>query len=66
VGELPGLGRYERRGQGPPVVILSNPQADPALWAQPFTSALVGAGQRCCCWPATRRSSSAMTATPGN
>jgi pimeloyl-ACP methyl ester carboxylesterase len=44
VGELPGLGRYERRGQGPPVVILSNPQADPALWAQPFTSALASAG----------------------
>jgi pimeloyl-ACP methyl ester carboxylesterase len=44
VGELSGIGRYERRGQGPPVVILSNPQADPAWWAQPFTSALAGAG----------------------
>jgi pimeloyl-ACP methyl ester carboxylesterase len=44
VVELAGLGRYERRGQGPPVVILSNPQADPALWAPPFTSALASAG----------------------
>jgi pimeloyl-ACP methyl ester carboxylesterase len=44
VGELSGVGRYERRGQGRPVMILSNPQADPAWWAQPFTSALAGAG----------------------
>jgi pimeloyl-ACP methyl ester carboxylesterase len=44
VGELSGVGRYERRGQGPPVVILSNPQADPAWWAAPFTSALTSAG----------------------
>jgi pimeloyl-ACP methyl ester carboxylesterase len=44
VGELSGVGRYERRGQGPPVVILSNPQADPAWWAEPFTSALASAG----------------------
>ena len=44
MGELSGVGRYERRGQGPPVVILSNPQADPAWWAAPFTAALVGAG----------------------
>lgn len=44
VGELSGVGRYERCGQGPPVVILSNPQADPAWWAAPFTSALASAG----------------------
>ena len=44
MGELAGLGRYDRRGQGPPVLILSNPQADPAWWAAPFTSALAGAG----------------------
>jgi pimeloyl-ACP methyl ester carboxylesterase len=44
VSELAGLGRYERRGQGPLVLILSNPQADPAWWAAPFTSALAGAG----------------------
>jgi pimeloyl-ACP methyl ester carboxylesterase len=44
VGELSGVGRYERHGQGPPVVILSNPQADPSWWAAPFTSALASAG----------------------
>lgn len=44
MGELSGIGRYERRGQGPPVVILSNPQADPAWWAAPFTAALADAG----------------------
>lgn len=44
MGELSGVGRYERCGQGPPVVILSNPQADPAWWAAPFTAALASAG----------------------
>ena len=44
VGELSGVGHYERHGRGRPVVILSNPLADPAWWAQPFVSALVGAG----------------------
>jgi pimeloyl-ACP methyl ester carboxylesterase len=44
VDDLSGVGRYERHGQGPPVVILSNPQADPAWWAEPFTSALASAG----------------------
>ncbi|HEX6452165.1 MAG TPA: alpha/beta hydrolase [Trebonia sp.] len=44
MGELSGIGRYERRGQGPPVLILSNPQADPDRWARPFISALADAG----------------------
>jgi pimeloyl-ACP methyl ester carboxylesterase len=44
VGELSGVGRYGRHGQGRPVVILSSPRADPAWWAQPFTTALTGAG----------------------
>jgi pimeloyl-ACP methyl ester carboxylesterase len=38
--EIEGVGRYERFGQGPPVVILSNPQADPGWWTPPFVSAL--------------------------
>jgi pimeloyl-ACP methyl ester carboxylesterase len=42
--ELKGVGRYERYGQGSPVVILSNPQADPGWWAPPFISAFGGAG----------------------
>jgi len=42
--EIEGVGRYQRYGQGPPVVILSNPQADPGWWAPPFISALEAAG----------------------
>lgn len=42
--ELEGIGRYERHGHGPAVVILSNPTADPRWWAVPFVSALVDAG----------------------
>jgi pimeloyl-ACP methyl ester carboxylesterase len=42
--EVEGIGRYERYGQGPPVVILSNPQVDPGWWAPPFISAFGGAG----------------------
>lgn len=42
--EIDGVGRYERHGRGPAVVILSNPQADPGWWADPFVSALVAAG----------------------
>jgi hypothetical protein len=42
--ELCGVGRYERHGRGWPVVILSNPQADPGRWAPPFIFALVDAG----------------------
>lgn len=42
--ELEGVGRYEVHGKGRPVVILSNPQADPRWWAAPFVSALTGAG----------------------
>jgi pimeloyl-ACP methyl ester carboxylesterase len=42
--EIEGVGRYQRYGQGPPVVILSNPQADPGWWAPPFISALGAAG----------------------
>jgi pimeloyl-ACP methyl ester carboxylesterase len=42
--EIEGVGRYERFGQGPPVVILSNPQADPGWWAPPFVTALGSAG----------------------
>lgn len=42
--ELYGVGRYERHGRGRPVVILSNPQADPGWWAPPFISALIDAG----------------------
>lgn len=38
-----GVGRYQRHGQGPVVVILSSPQADPDWWAGPFISALVNA-----------------------
>jgi pimeloyl-ACP methyl ester carboxylesterase len=42
--ELHGVGRYERHGRGRPVVILTNPRADPAWWAPPYISALAGAG----------------------
>jgi len=43
-GEVEGVGRYERHGRGAPVVILSNPQADPGWWAPPFVSAFGDAG----------------------
>jgi len=42
--ELEGVGRYQRHGQGPAVVILSSPLADPGRWASPFVSALVDVG----------------------
>ena len=42
--ELEGIGRYERYGNGPAVVILSNPTPDPRWWAVPFVSALVDVG----------------------
>jgi pimeloyl-ACP methyl ester carboxylesterase len=42
--ELENVGRYERYGQGPPVLILSNPQADPAWWAHPYVAALEADG----------------------
>jgi pimeloyl-ACP methyl ester carboxylesterase len=43
VAQLAGIGRYQRHGHGPAVIILSNPQADPGWWAPPFISALVAA-----------------------
>jgi pimeloyl-ACP methyl ester carboxylesterase len=44
-GELiEGLGRYTSYGRGHPVVVLSNPQADPSWWVPPFASAFAGAG----------------------
>lgn len=42
--ELDGVGRYELHGEGRPVLILSNPQADPRWWTAPFVSALISAG----------------------
>jgi pimeloyl-ACP methyl ester carboxylesterase len=42
--ELESIGLYERHGDGPAVLILSNPAADPRWWAVPFVSALVDAG----------------------
>src|SRR3954469_7477570 len=43
--ELAGVGRYERLGgDGPSVVILGNPQADPRWWSPPFVAALGNAG----------------------
>jgi pimeloyl-ACP methyl ester carboxylesterase len=42
--ELENIGRYERHGEGRPVLILSNPQADPAWWAEPYVAALVASG----------------------
>lgn len=42
--ELAGIGRYRRHGAGQPVVVLSNPAADPEWWAAPFVSALGDAG----------------------
>lgn len=42
--ELAGIGRYRRHGAGSPVVILSNPAADPSWWAAPFVSTLGDAG----------------------
>ena len=44
VEELEGVGRYRRFGEGPPVVILSNPLANPDLWAARHVDALVAAG----------------------
>lgn len=41
---LVGVGRYERHGAGPPVLILSSPQADPAWWARPYLTALNAVG----------------------
>jgi pimeloyl-ACP methyl ester carboxylesterase len=41
-----GSGSYRDFGRGHPVVILSNPQADPDWWAAPFVTALTGAGYR--------------------
>lgn len=42
--ELAGVGRGERYGKGDPVVLLSNPQADPGWWAPPYVAALTQAG----------------------
>lgn len=42
--EVDGVGRYERHGRGPAVVILSNPLADPGWWAGPFVAGLIGVG----------------------
>jgi pimeloyl-ACP methyl ester carboxylesterase len=42
--ELDGVGLYTVVGHGPPVVVLSNPNADPNWWAAPFVSALNQAG----------------------
>jgi len=44
MAELQGVGWYERHGDGPTVLILSNPAADPRWWAVPFVSAFVAAG----------------------
>jgi pimeloyl-ACP methyl ester carboxylesterase len=44
VEELEGVGRYRRFGDGPPVVILSNPLANPDFWAARHVDALVAAG----------------------
>jgi pimeloyl-ACP methyl ester carboxylesterase len=41
---IEGLGRYTSYGRGHPVVVLSNPQADPSWWVPPFGSAFAGAG----------------------
>jgi pimeloyl-ACP methyl ester carboxylesterase len=41
---IEGLGRYTSYGRGHPVVVLSNPQADPSWWVPPFASAFAGAG----------------------
>jgi pimeloyl-ACP methyl ester carboxylesterase len=46
VSVVTGIGRYREVGQGRPVVILSNPQADPGWWAVPLVAALAGAGYR--------------------
>src|SRR3954451_12561864 len=42
--EIEGLGRYSRYGAGPPIVVLSNPQADPDWWTPPFVAAFGSAG----------------------
>jgi len=52
-GEVRGVCRYTRHGDGRPVVILSNPQADPSWWAPPFVSALNGAGYEVICFTHT-------------
>jgi pimeloyl-ACP methyl ester carboxylesterase len=41
---IEGLGRYTSYGRGHPVVVLSNPQADPSWWVPPFASAFADAG----------------------
>jgi pimeloyl-ACP methyl ester carboxylesterase len=46
VDDLPGVGRYRIAGEGPAVVVLSNPQADPDWWTPPIASALTAAGYR--------------------
>jgi pimeloyl-ACP methyl ester carboxylesterase len=43
---IEGVGRYTSYGRGHPVVVLSNPQADPSWWVPPFASAFAGAGYR--------------------
>lgn len=42
--ELAGVGRFDRQGIGAPVVLLSNPQADPGWWSPPIVAALTDAG----------------------
>jgi len=44
VNTVAGVGRYRTFGQGRPVVILSNPVADPDWWAAPIVAALTDGG----------------------
>ncbi|WP_432538031.1 alpha/beta fold hydrolase [Kineococcus arenarius] len=44
MSELAGVGRYQRHGSGPAVLVLSNPQVDPAWWAADLITALSAAG----------------------
>ncbi|GAA1122247.1 alpha/beta hydrolase [Arthrobacter flavus] len=43
-GAIQGAGRYRRFGRGKPVLILSNPQANPDWWAAEIVTLLVDAG----------------------
>lgn len=43
-GVAPGAGTYRRFGEGEPVLILSNPQANPDWWARGVVASLVDAG----------------------
>ncbi|GAB3555448.1 alpha/beta hydrolase [Arthrobacter tumbae] len=43
-GVVEGSGRYRRIGEGDPVLILSNPQANPEWWASQVVELLVEAG----------------------